>query len=87
MGKRLKLLIIGCLFALCACFSFGTILVSQNNVDAVGISVENGANVEISGGLIVNNNKAIVIEGGEHVIENVTISGSTNGGIHLAGGR
>ena len=72
---------------LCMIFSCGLILKSSDTVNAGGgIYVEDGANLKINGGVISNNDKAIVIEGGEYIIENLTISDSANGAIHLAGG-
>ena len=67
------------------CFS-GGIIFTAGKVIAGGIYVEDGANVNISGGILQDNDKAIVIEGGEHIISNVKISGSTNGAIYLTGG-
>ena len=85
--NKFAIFVFSMVIALCAVFSCGIIFASKGNANASGgIYVENGADVEINGGVMQYNDKAIVIEGGEHVIENMVISGSTNGAIHLAGG-
>ena len=86
MERTIRQFLYGIVFMLCLVFSCG-LIVPKDGVSANGgIYVEDGANVQVNGGLLQNNDKAIVFEGGEHVLENVTISGSTNGAIHLAGG-
>ncbi len=86
MKNKVKLILTSLLFALCVIFSCGIIFANNIVSASGGIYVEDGANVNITGGIMQNNNTAIIIDGGEHVIENVTISGSTNGAVIIAAG-
>ena len=86
IGKSIKFLIICFIMLLGACFSGGIIFSAGKTTASGGIYVEDGANVNISGGILQDNNQAIVIEGGEYTISNVRISGSTNGAVIIAAG-
>ena len=82
-GKILVLLIL----ALCAIFPFVNFSVKDTASANGGVYVESGANVQVNGGLFADSiNTAFTFAGGEHVLANVTITGSTNGALNLAGG-
>ena len=86
MRKKITLFLIGLIVALSAVFSCGIIFDTDRATAKGGIYVEDGGNINISGGNLVNNEKAIYIEGGDHTVKNVSISGSTNGAIYVADG-
>ena len=75
------------LIMLCAIFPFTNFFVKDNASATGGVYVESGANVQINGGLFADSiNTAFTFADGEHTLANVTITGSTNGAIYLAGG-
>ena len=83
-GKILVMFIL----ALCAIFPFVNFRAKETASANGGVYVENGANVQVNGGLFADSiNTAFTFAGGEHVLSNVTITGSTNGAINLAGGQ
>ena len=87
MRKGVLGLLLGIAIVLCTIFSFSIIFINGNKTSANGgIVAEDGANVSIIGGILQDNNQAIIIGGGEHTISNVKISGSTNGAVIIAAG-
>ena len=82
-GKILVMFIL----VLCAIFPFVNFSANGTASANGGVYVESGANVQVNGGLFADSiNAAFTFAGGEHMLANVTITGSTNGAIHLAGG-
>ena len=83
-GKSIKHFILVLLFALCAIFPCA-ILFSNDFVSAKGgVYVEEGGEVNITGGNLATNSVAITLEKGDYVIKDTVISGSGNGAIILA---
>ena len=87
MKKYVKLLLIAFVLVLGTILPCGIVFRGGFVNASSGIYVENGAELEVNGGVMQNNaNKAITINGGTHTIENTKISGSTNGAIHILNG-
>ena len=84
--ESFKWLIFSFVIALCAIFSYATIFTNEEIIAKGGIYVEDGGQVNMSGGNLVNNDQAITLDGGEHFIEGVNVYGSTNGAINLING-
>lgn len=89
MRKSIKLFLFGFIFALAAIFSCGLVFGNIQTASANGgIYVEDGADVEINGGIMNNNSeKALYFKNGNHTVKNLTITGSSNGAIYVEAGN
>ena len=72
--------------ALCAVFSCGIVFSNATSSASGGIFVGQGGNIALDGGIVSDNDRAVILNSGEHVIENVTISGSNNGAVSIHSG-
>lgn len=86
MKRSVKALVFSIVVALCAIFSFGIIFTEEKVLAESGIYVSQNGSVNIEGGLLDSNDKAIVISGGVQTLKGMTISGSTNGAVIVKSG-
>ena len=88
MGKYVKNLILIMFMLLGAILPCGIVFKGESANANSGIYVEENAGLEINGGIMQNNTeKAITITSGTHTIENLTITGSSNGAIAILSGN
>jgi hypothetical protein len=84
--RKITLAVAVLMLALCAYFSCGIIFSNATSSASGGIFVGQGGNITLDGGLVSDNDRAVILHSGEHVLENVTISGSNNGAVSIHSG-